>query len=148
MSSTLRCDYDLPWRGATLAVIFNIGIALVMACWAVRIGGILSVGPIFVSATFMLLALWIIVRRLIFSRVLELTDDAILFPRGFSGKRIVCVAFSDVLRMRNMTVRPGLFIDTGKGRFDVMSVRFRDIEGYQAVRNFICSKNRVLFARK
>lgn len=143
MSSTLRYDYDLPWRGVALAVAVNTGISLLAAHWAKSIGGFFSVGPIFLSAVFALLALSVIIRRLIFSRVLELNDDAILFPGGFSGKRTRRLAYRDIMRMRNTTVYPGLFIEAAKGRFEVMSIRFRNIEYYQAVRNFICSKTAI-----
>ena len=140
MSTTLRYDYDLPWRGVALGVVFNLGISFLMVHWAIRIGGILSIGPMFLGVVFVLLALWMIVRRVFFSRVLELTDDAILFPRGFSGKQIVRVAFSDILRMRNTGVFSGMQMVTTKGHFEILPVRLGSIEKYNNVRAFICSK--------
>jgi hypothetical protein len=144
MSSTLRYDYDLPWRGVALAFAINTGISLIAAHCAKSIGGFFSIGPIFLSVAFAFLALWVIVRRLIFSRVLELTDDAILFPGGFSGKRINRLAYADIMRISNLIARPGLRLHTVKGYFEIMSVRFTNIESYRAARTCVCSKTSIL----
>jgi len=144
MSSTLRYDYDIPWRGVAIGVGFNLGISLLMVHWAISIGGILSIAPIFLGAVFALLALWMIVRRLVFSRVLELTDDAILFPSGLTGKRTTRVAYSDIMRMQNLWIKPGLRLRTAKKYFEISSVRFTSMEDYCAVRNCVCSKTSIL----
>ncbi len=146
MSPTRRYEFDIKWSGVALVVAFTGGISFIAACWAKSLGGILSIGPIFLSVMFALLALWVIARRLIFPRVLELTDDAILFSGGFSGKRITHVAFADILRMKNTGMHPGMYLMTTKGNFEILSIRFSSIENYSTVRTFICSKTSLLLS--
>jgi hypothetical protein len=144
MSSTLRFDYDLPWRGVVIGVVFNLGVALIAAHWAKCLEGILSIFPLFLSFAFVFLAIRMIVRRILFPQVLELTDDAILFPGGFFGKRIKRLAFSNILRMGDTVASPGLRLITTKGNFEIMSARFKNMENYESMRTFICSKNMLL----
>jgi hypothetical protein len=143
MNSTLRYDFDIKWSGVVIVVVFTGGLSLVTAWWAKNLGGFLSIGPMFLSVAFTLLALRITVRRLFFSRVLELTDDAILFPGGFSGKRATRIAFTEIARMQNSRMYPGMYLATTKGNFEILSIRFKSIENYRAVRNMICSRTSI-----
>jgi hypothetical protein len=95
---------------------------------------------------FAILALFMITRRIIFPRVLELTDDAILFPHGFPKTRITRISFADIIRMRDgtLTAHPSFSMATGKGTFEIGAARFKNIEHYHVVRNFICSKASIM----
>ena len=140
MSSALRYDYGIQWREVVKVFVVSAGISFILACWAVHVGGLFSIVPMFLSVIFALLALLGLTRRLMFQQVLELTDDAILFPRGFSGKRITRLPFADILRMRNTGLYPGIYLITTKGNFEILSIRFRNMESYNTVRAFICAK--------
>jgi hypothetical protein len=59
--------------------------------------GIVFVGLIALSAMFAVLAVAMLTRRLVFPRVLEVSDDAILFPHGFPRTRITRIPFTDIL---------------------------------------------------
>lgn len=146
MSSPLRCDFDVKWSGVAIAVVFTKGVSFIAACWAKSLGGILSIGPIFLSAVLALFALWTIIRRLMFPRVLELTDDAIIFPGGFTGRRTTRIAFGEIIRMKNTRMYPGIYMVTSKGNFEILSIRFTSIENYRAIRDVVCSKTSIVLS--
>src|ERR1017187_2320315 len=144
--NSLRYDFNLPWRGAAIGAVFYAGLSFLMAHLAKNAAGIFSICLIFLSSMFAFLALFMVARRIIFPRVLELTDDAILFPHGFLKTRITRISFADIIGMRDGTLaaHPSFSMATGKGTFEIGAARFKNIEHYHAVRNFICSKTSIL----
>jgi hypothetical protein len=144
--NSLRYDFNLPWRGAVIGAVFYVGLSFFMAHLAKNAAGSFSICLISLSAMFALLALFMMARRVVFPRVLELTDDVILFPHGFPKTRITRISHADIIRMRDgaLTAHPSFSMATGKGTFEVGAARFKNIEHYHAVRNFICSKTSIL----
>ena len=84
------------------------------------------------------LAVMMLMRRLVFPRVLELTDDAVLFPHGFPRTRITRIPFSEIIRMS--WTRTGLYMVTGKGRFEITASHFEEIENYRKATDFVCTR--------
>jgi hypothetical protein len=140
--NSLRYDFNLPWRGAVIGAVFYAGLSFFMAHLAKDAAGIFSTCLISLSAMFALLALFMLARRVIFPRVLELTDDAILFPHGFPRTRITQISFADIIGLRDGTLpaNPSFCMATGKETFEIGAARFKNIENYHAVRNFIFSR--------
>ena len=140
--NSLRYGFNLPWRGAVVGAVFYVGLSFVMAHLANAAIGVFSTCFIFLSGMFALLALFMIVRRAFFPRVLELTDDAILLPHGFPKTRITRISFADIIEMGGggLTAHPSFWMATDKGTFEIGSARFKNIEQYHTVRKFICSK--------
>ena len=99
MNLPCQYAYNLPWRGAVIGALFYAGLSVLMVQFAKDIAGVVFVGLIALSAMFAVLAVTMLTRRLVFPRVLEVTDDAILFPRGFPRTRITRIAFTDIIRM-------------------------------------------------
>src|SRR5665213_559023 len=140
--NSLRYDFNLPWRGAVIGAVFYAGLSFFMAHLAKNGAGAFSICLISLSVLFAILALFMVARRIIFPRMLELTDDAILFPHGFPKTRITRIVFGDIVGMRDgtLTAHPSFSMATGNGTFEIGAARFKNIEHYHAVRNFICSK--------
>jgi len=150
MNSTLRFDYNLPWRGAVIGAIFYVGLSFLIARLAKGVEGVVFFGLIALSAMFALLSLFMIARRLVFPRVLEMNDDAILYPHGFPKTRITRIPYADIIWMRGggMVNHPSFCITTGRGSFEVGAARFTDIESYHAAKDFIYSKASAKMADK
>jgi len=53
------------------------------------------------SALFALLSVFMMIRRLVFPRVLELTEDTILFPHGFPRTRITRILYEEIISLRD-----------------------------------------------
>jgi hypothetical protein len=144
--NSLRYDFNLPWRGAAVGAAFYAGLSIFTAHLAKDADAVFLTYLMSLSAMFALLALFMMARRIIFPRVLELTDDAILFPHGFPKTRITRISFADIFGMRDgtLTAHPSFSMATGKRTFEIGAARFKNIEHYHAVRNFICSKTSIL----
>src|SRR5450432_2342900 len=144
--NSLRYDFNLPWRGAVIGAVFYVGLSFFMAHLAKDTANVFTICSISLSVMFAILALFMIARRIIFPRVLELTDDAILFPHGFPKTRITRISFADIIGMRDgaLTTNPSFCMATDKGNVEIGAARFKNIESYHAVRNFICSKTSIL----
>ena len=89
--------FNLPWRGVVICTGFYFGLAFIMAHDAKKFAGVISACLVALSAVFTVLACTMMMRRLIFPRVLELSEDAILFPRGFPTTRIVRIHYADIV---------------------------------------------------
>jgi hypothetical protein len=150
MNSTLRYNYNLPWRGVAIGTVFYAGLSVFVAHLARDFSGLIFVCLIALSMMFAVLAFIVMIRRIVFPRALELTEDAILFPHGFPRTRITRIPYSDVIRLSNISLRgPGsLYMVTARGSFEIGSVRFPDIENYHAARDFIFSKTLIVRPRQ
>src|ERR1035438_378401 len=98
---TLRYDYNLPWRGVIAGTLFYAGLSALMFLWAKENTDIAYVGLIVLGVIFALLAIIVATRRILSPRELELTEDAILFPRGFARARITRISYEDIVRMKD-----------------------------------------------
>src|ERR1035438_5872005 len=99
MNLPFRYHYDLPWRGIVVGTLFYAGLSVLVAYLARDASGVIFGGGIALSAMFAVLALIMVTRRLIFPRVLELTEDAVLFPHGFPRTRVTQIPYADIIRM-------------------------------------------------
>jgi len=101
------------------------------------------------SVVFGIFGVIMLARRLLFSRMLELTDEAILYPRGFPKTRIIIVPYADILRIVNhgegdQTVLTAV---TGRGTFAITASYFKKVENYHAVKDFISTKSSIAMPR-
>lgn len=149
MNPSRRYDFNLPWRGALIGSLFYAGLSVFMAHLAKDVSGVIFVGLIALSVMFAILAVVMIMRRLVFPRTLELTDDAILFPHGFPRTRITRILYTDIIRMRYgaLASSNSFCMMTARGSFEIGATRFSDIENYNAVRDLICAKTAILMTR-
>lgn len=148
MSSVLRYGYNLPWRGAVIGAVFYAALSFFAAVAAAKVSGAFSFCLNLLAVAFALLALFMIVRRIIFPRTLELTDDAILYPHGFPRTRIRRIAFEDIIRMRNGTLpdHPSFCLETSRGHFEIGAARFSNFQNYNSAKDFVCSKAAISLA--
>ena len=110
-----------------------------MARWAGNLGGIFCIFLTALSGIFASFGLIVLMRRRLFHRVLELADDAILFPHGFPRTRITRVYYADIIQMSESCIsgRYGLSLVTDRGTFNIGSDRLPDIESYEQIKEFI-----------
>jgi hypothetical protein len=146
MNPLRHYDYNLPWRGAVIGALFYAGLSVLMVHLARDVPGIISVGFFALSATFAVLAVFMVTRRLVFPRVLELTEDAVLFPHGFPRTRISPIPYADIIRMRDSS-NASFWMVTGRGNFEIGAAHLPDLDSYHAVREFICSKASIVMTR-
>jgi hypothetical protein len=138
MDSTCRYNIESLRRATVIGVAFHVGLAVFMACMAVVSAGLALAIWLVLSVIFAALAVTMVIRRLWFPRVLELTDSDILLPRGYPWPRIVSIPYADIIRVRD--AGDSLTVYTGKGRFTIGIFRF---EGLQAVREAISAKTSI-----
>ncbi|HXI82475.1 MAG TPA: hypothetical protein VNL17_00120 [Verrucomicrobiae bacterium] len=139
---TLRYDYNLPWRAVIIGTLFYGGLSVFMLHLAKNASSVLFVAFIALSAMFAFLAIIMGTRRIVSPRKLELTEDAIFFPRGFARTRIMRIAYTEIIRMEdNSRASNGsISMFTSRGNFEIGAVCLPNVESYRAIRDFICSQ--------
>ncbi|MCX6903488.1 MAG: hypothetical protein NTW03_08425 [Verrucomicrobia bacterium] len=148
MNVVRRYDYNLPWRGVVVGAVFYGSLSVLMAHEARGTAGVISVCFLGLSALLAVLALILVMRRLMFPRVLELADDAILFPHGFPRTRITRIPYADIIRMTESFRFPGsVGLATASGSFEIAAPRFLDFESYHAARDFVCAQASIMIPR-
>lgn len=142
MDLNQKYSYNLPWRGVVVVTGFYVGLAVWMAHLAAGSSGAIFVCLVVLSVIFTALALIMVMRRIVFPRALELSEDFILFPRGFPGTRIIRIPYADIIRMSetSSSAQNSLTLITGAGWFGIGSSHFANIGTYYAVRDYIYSK--------
>jgi hypothetical protein len=88
MKPTLRYNYNLPWKGVIAGRCFYAGLSIYLARLALGGEGVVCIVLATLSVLFAGLGLALLARRIWFSRVLELSEETIRFPRGFLRTRI------------------------------------------------------------
>jgi hypothetical protein len=135
-------SYDIPARGVLVAVVFDFGLSVLTAHLATRsVGIVFMCGLMAMSVLFAVLAEFVLVRRLAYPRMLELTDDAILFPHGFPLTTTEVVPYADIIRIEDYGDR--LTTATGRRSFEIAASHFKYIEHYRAVREFISARTSI-----
>jgi hypothetical protein len=149
-STTHRYGFNLPWPPTILGGIFYAGLSVYMLYLARDFVGVIFVGLISLSASSAILCVFMWTRRLVSPRLLELTDDAILYPRGFPRTRIVAVPYADILRVTDHGegAQIGLTVVSGRGEFAITASYFKRIEDYHAAKDFICTKASIAIPRQ
>jgi hypothetical protein len=142
MDSSRKYEFNLPWRGVVVFAMLQLGLAAFIIHKAKEFTGAIFGCLLILAGLFIVLACILVIRRLIFPRVLELTEDAVLFPRGFPKTRITCFRYADIIRMTdgNITGRGSFCMFTGTGMFEIGAAYFPNIADYHAVRDFIFVK--------
>lgn len=138
MNTTNRYHYELPLRATALGILFYLGISAWMVHLAWGFAEMSHLGLIALSVIFATLALVVLIRRIAFPCTLELTDDAILLPRGHPWPRITTIRYADIISIKDCG--DSLTVATGMGSFWVGAIRF---EGYGAVREIISVKTAI-----
>jgi hypothetical protein len=149
MNPARRYDYNLPWRGAVIGGLFYAGLSVLIVHLARDVSGVVFVGFIALSAMFAVLAVFMMMRRLVFPRALEFTEDAVLFPHGFPRTRITRIPYTDIIRMRDAAVASSdsFCMVTGRGSFEIGAAHLHNMDSYHAVKDFICSKSSIVMTR-
>lgn len=145
MNLPCRFDHNLPCRGAVIGAFFYAGLSALMVHLSRHVPEIIFLVLSTLSVIFAALAIFMLIRGRVFPCILELTEDAILFPHGFPRTRISRIPYQDIIRMRP-SFRPAstsFSLATARGTFEIMAVRFRDPAGYNAVKDLICSKSAI-----
>jgi hypothetical protein len=141
MDTNLKYAFNLPWRGVVVFTGFYAGLAIFIAHKAEEFTGVIFVCLVALSLMFTFVACIMMTRRFFFPRVLELSEDALLFPRGFPRTRIIRIHYMDIIRWDGSTAgQSGFSLITGKGRFEIGPAYFPNIADYDSVRDFIRSK--------
>lgn len=150
MNTARRYDYNLPWPAVIACAAFYAGLSAYMVYLAREYVGIIFAFLITLSVILGVLGVIVITRRLVFPRIIELTDDAILYPRGFPKTRITTVPYADILRIENRGEGQdaGLTVITGRGKFAISESYFTHTRSYLAVREFICTKTPIALPRE
>jgi len=137
MNTTNRYHYELPLGTTALVILFYLGLSAWMVHLALGFAEMPHLGLIALSVIFATLALVVLIRRLGFPSTLELTDDAILLPRGHPWPRITTIPYADIISIKDCG---HLTVTTGKGSFWVGAIRFKDCA---AVREIISLKTEI-----
>jgi hypothetical protein len=145
MNPPRRFAFNLPWPAIAVGVVFYGALSGYIAHLARDCDGVIYILLVGFSAIFAVLALIMMTRRLVFPRVLELTDDAILFPHGFPRTRITRIPYADIIRMSDRG--DGLSVVAATGSFEITASYLPDTESYRAVKDFICSKTSIVTTR-
>src|SRR5688572_18174679 len=142
MDLARRYGFNLPWLAIAFGVVFYSALAVGMVRLASDFDGVIYLLLILLSAMFAALAFIMMTRRMVFPRVLELAEDAILFPHGFPWTRITAIPYADIIRMLEGGIgnQFGLFLTTARGNFEIRACYLPDAESYSAVRDFICAQ--------
>jgi hypothetical protein len=142
MDSNRKYAFNLPWRGVVAGALLHLGLAVFIIHKAKEFTGAIFGCLVVLAGLFIVLACILVIRRLIFPRVLELTDDAVLFPRGFPKTRITRFRYADIIRMTesNRAGQSSFCMITGTGRFEIGAAYFPHVTDYRAVRDFIFAK--------
>lgn len=128
-----RFPYNPQWQIILFGIAFGAVLVVARLHWILSAVGILSAG--FAS----LLA----VRRLVFPKFLEIGQDTLLVPRGFSQTSIQKISYADIedsweTSHGSTTVTLNLHV---KGRtFEINSIMLPDTASYVAVRDFVNSR--------
>src|SRR5689334_5057711 len=101
MSPNRRYRFNLPWPTAIFGAAAFAGLSAYVVYLGREYAGAVFAGFIVLSAVPAICGVVLISRRLMFPRVLELTDDAILYPGGFLKTRIRPIPYADILRIVN-----------------------------------------------
>lgn len=141
MNTTNRYHYEMPLRATALGILFYLGLSAWMVHLAWGFAEMPHLGWIALSVIFATLALVVLIRRLAFPCTLELTDDAILIPRGHPWPRITTIPYADIISIKDCG--DSLTVVTGMGSYQVGTIRF---EGYGAVREIISVKTAIELA--
>lgn len=131
MNTSNRYHYDFLPQATVLVVLFYVG----LSAWMVYLArSYVEYGFSFtaLSAIFAALALVAFIRRIAFPSTLELTDDAILIPRGHLWLRTTTILYDDIISIREFG--SSLEIATQSDTVTVGALRF---ESYPEVRELI-----------
>ncbi|HSY18894.1 MAG TPA: hypothetical protein VK815_11190 [Candidatus Acidoferrales bacterium] len=115
------------------------GLSFFMAHLAAQTASVFFVIMSALSVMFGFFAFVVLTRRLVFPRTLELTEDAILYPHGFPRTRVTRIPYANIILMRDGAVSPNMSfcVVTGAGDFEIMGIRFTDMESYRDAKDFI-----------
>ena len=141
MESTSRYDFDLPWRGAIVGFAIWVGLSSYMFRLERNLGGVIGLLLLLLGLVFAVLGFTLLIRRLLFPRVLEFDGEAILFPHGFFRTHITRVSFVDIIRAS--WTRTGLNLVTTSGSYELTALRFKNYDSYQTATRMACTILRI-----
>lgn len=139
MNTTNRYRYESPRRLTVFLILFHLGLSAWMAYLA---KGHAELRLVFIglSVIFGAFALVVPIRRLAFPYTLELTDDAILLPRGLPWPEIETIPYADIIGIQDYG--SSLWISTSSGGFEFPTIQS---DGYRAMRDGISVKTGIEF---
>jgi hypothetical protein len=117
------------------------------------INGIIELGPqgarnfywvlAVLSALMSLGGLALIVRLLLFPKILELGENALMLPCGFMQWRIDCIRYADIQELSEGRINSQTFLTimtSGGRKYHVMRSMFHDGQRYTEVRDYLASR--------
>jgi hypothetical protein len=134
--------FNLPWAARVAGVLFYCALAAWTAHLADDYVGFLRVFLLGASGLLTAFGSILFFRRLLFPRSLELTEDAILYPKGFLRTQITALRCDKIVRIGLSEERFNevLYLGSSQGPFEIPASYFANIEAYEAVRDFIFRK--------
>ena len=139
MEPIRRYAFTPPWSALIIGVVFFGALSGYLFHLASDFHGLISFLWIALSAIFAVLVVIIVIRRLVYPRVLELREDAVLLPHGVLRTRIAQIAYDDIMRMweNRRGNQTGIWLATSHRPFAITASHLPDSASYQAVKNFI-----------
>ena len=126
---------------------FYVGLSFLMMYLANFSSDIFYVGAlILVGVLFTVLAEIELIRRLVFPRVLELTDDTVLFPHGFLWTRVTAIRYDGIIRIKDYEDSLEFEAVADNGQCTIQASYFTDLESYCTVREFIGIKSSIVLS--
>jgi hypothetical protein len=138
-----KYPFNLPWPAIIVGVVFYAAIATYFLNYAREFAGVLRWVLILLSALFASLGIILGTRRLFFPRLLEVNEEAILFPHGFPRTRTTRIPYDEIVRICELG-RSGelsLLVFTARGQFDIGTSYLPDFAAYQAIRASISARS-------
>ena len=140
MEENRKYLFNLPWSAVLIGTGFYAGLAVWAANSAKEFVGVIHFGLIALSVIFAILALIMLNRRILFPRILELSEQTIFYPRGFPKTRIVRVNYADIIRIGASGERGLLEVVTAQESISIYDSQLRNTRSFLAVRDYIYSR--------
>src|SRR3954464_10225450 len=135
-----RYPFNLPWPAVIVGAVFFGGLGAVMASGSSAQYGLVRYSMLGLGWAFVALGLVFIVRRILFRRWLELTEEEILFPRSFLSTRMERLRFREIIRIGEgeRFHRSSVWLHGAAGRnLEIGEASLGGFDTYKVVRNFI-----------
>jgi hypothetical protein len=137
-----RYSFNWPWPGVIIGALFLGVSGGAMAAVSSGQYGFVRYSLLGLGWVLAALGLVFIVRRILLRRWLELTDEEVLFPRGFLRTRMERLRFRDIIRIGEgeRFNQASVYLHAGGANLEIGEAWLGGFDTYKVVRNFIFEK--------
>jgi hypothetical protein len=137
-----RYPFNLPWPAVIVGAVFFGGLGAVMVSGSSAQYGLVRYSLLGLGWGFAALGVVFIVRRIFFRRWLELTEEEILFPRGFFRTRIERLRFREIIRIGEgeRFNQSSVYLHGAGANLEIGESSLGGFDMYKVVRNVIFEK--------